>query len=399
MATFAAGLTLPCGVTIKNRFLKSAMSEQFGDGKHDPLPGLVELYGTWAAGGAGLLVTGHVMVDRESLAEPRNVVLDEKSDLAAFERWAEAGSRNDTRIFMQLNHPGKQALLSREPVAPSSVPLILRGGAKRAFSPPRALTEREIVALVARFATTARLAKRAGFAGVQIHAAHGYLVSQFLSPHHNRREDAWGGTAERRRKFLLEVYAAMRAEVGPSYPLSIKLNCSDFQEGGLTEEESLTAAEALASAGIDLIEVSGGSYEAPAMMGARASSGEPYFLEYTKKLRARVKVPLVVTGGFRSGPVMAAALDSGVTDMIGLARPFVIYPDLPNRLLADPTTSITLPHPSTHVRAIDRALMLDLTWYQAQLARMARGEAPKETLSAWRAIALLLRRVAMPAST
>jgi len=391
---FATPLVLPCGLTIKNRFFKSAMSEQLGDRNHDPLPELATLYTTWAAGGVGLAVTGNVMIDRGALGEVRNVVLDGQSDLAAFERWAEAGRRYFSHLFVQLNHPGKQSprFVSKEPVAPSAIPL--GGDIAHGFKAPRALTEREIVEIIGRFATAARLARQAGFSGVQIHSSHGYLVSQFLSPRANQRGDAWGGSPERRRRFLLDVYGAVRAEVGTSYPIAIKLNSADFLADGLSEDESLAAAGALASAGIDLIEVSGGTYEAPVMTegAGKTGAGEAYFIEYAERLRKRVGVPIVLTGGFRSGPAMSRALASGATDMIGLARPLAIYPDLPNRLLADPTTSITLPHPSTHVGVIDRYTALGLTWYEAQIARIARGLPPRPDLSAWSAIALFLKR-------
>ncbi len=392
---FDTPLVLPCGARVANRFFKSAMSEQLGDRAHDPTEGLARVYRTWAEGGAGLLVTGNVMVDRKALGEPGNVVLDADSDAAAFARWAAAGTAHGTALWMQLNHPGKQspAMLSREPVAPSAVPL--GKGLERAFNPPRALTEPEIEAVVARFADAAGRAKDAGFTGVQIHGAHGYLVSQFLSPHHNRREDAWGGDAARRRRFVLEVYRAVRARVGAAFPVGIKLNSADFQRGGFTEDESMAVVDARAAEGIDLLEVSGGTYEAPAMAGFRAESTrarEAYFLEYAEKVRARTNVPLVVTGGFRSGPAMRAALESGATDMIGMARPLAVRPDLPRQLLADPTASVSLPRVSTGVAAVDRLGMVDTVWYEAQIERLSRGLAPRPDLSAWRALALLARR-------
>jgi 2,4-dienoyl-CoA reductase-like NADH-dependent reductase (Old Yellow Enzyme family) len=395
-----APLDLPCGARIKNRILKSAMSEQLADAAHGPTPGLCRLYRTWAEGGVGLQVTGNVMVDRAALGEPANVVLDAESDLAAFERWADAGSADGCQLFMQLNHPGKQAprYLSKEPVAPSAVPL---GGALAwGFNPPRALGEAEIERIVGRFAAAAALARGAGFGGVQIHGAHGYLVSQFLSPRHNQRTDAWGGSAERRRRFALEVYRAIRREVGPRHPVSIKLNCADFHRGGLTEEESMDAVQALAEEGIDLVEISGGTFEAPAMTGPRSSvpgEREAYFVAYAERLRARTRVPLVVTGGFRSGEAMRAALRAGATDMIGMARPLAVHPDFPRRLLADPAAAVRLERPSTGVRAIDLLSMIDVTWYEAQLDRLGRGERPLPDLGAWRAVAQVVRRVGVHA--
>ena len=384
----AAPLQLGNKATIRNRFFKSAASEQLGDRKRNPKPGLATLYRTWAKGGSGLVMTGNVMVDRTALGEPFNVVLDEESDLDAFRAWAAAGTVDGTHLWMQLNHPGKQSpkQICEEPVAPSAVPL---GAAlSKGFNPPRALTEPEIKAIIARFGRAAALAREAGFTGVQIHGAHGYLVSQFLSPHHNRREDQWGGSLENRMRFLLEVYAAIRAATGPEFPVGIKLNSADFQKGGFTEDDSMQVVKALEEAGIDLIEISGGTYEAPAMMKGKREQDqrdstkkrEAYFLQYAAELRKTVNVPLVVTGGFRSRAGMEDALDSGATDMVGLCRPLILQPDLPNAALADPNYRYELTEPSTGIRALDFMTMIGLTWYEGQLWRLSRGKPTRTDL-------------------
>ena len=383
-------LTLKNGTIVKNRFLKSAMSEQLGDRLHNPGPGLAKLYGAWAEGGVGISVTGNVMIDRTALGEPANVVLDGKSDLAAFRRWAEAGTANGTQLWMQLNHPGKQTprFLSAEPVAPSAIPL--GAGLEKSFNRPRALSAEEVSQVVEKFALSARLAKEAGFTGVQIHGAHGYLVSQFLSPRHNARDDEWGGDAARRRRFVLAVYEGIRREVGADYPVSIKLNSADFKKGGFTEEESMAVVRALADAGIDLVEISGGTYESPSMTGhgvrESARGREAYFLAYAERVRALVDTPLAVTGGFRSGSAMAAALSEGALDMIGLARPMAVQPDMPGRLLRDPDHALRLTRPTTGVRWVDRMTMLDITWYEQQLSRISRDLEPSVTLGAWSSV-------------
>jgi 2,4-dienoyl-CoA reductase-like NADH-dependent reductase (Old Yellow Enzyme family) len=264
------------------------------------------------------------------------------------------------------------------------------------------MTEAEIEETIARFATSATLAKKAGFTGVQIHGAHGYLVSQFLSPRHNQREDRWGGSPENRRRFVLEVYRAIRAAVGPDFPVGIKLNSADFQRGGFTEEESMDVVEALAAAGIDLIEVSGGTYEAPvAVTGAkpteRTRQREAYFLEYAEKVRARVSIPIVVTGGFRSGKAMKEALQSGAMDMIGLARTLAVQPDLPNRLFAQEDYTVELPRPTTGIKALDLASMLDITWYEAQLERIGSGRPVKADLCPWVAVGQSFARMGLHA--
>ncbi|MCH8178819.1 MAG: NADH:flavin oxidoreductase/NADH oxidase family protein [Proteobacteria bacterium] len=392
-AVLAQPFTLPNGAVIKNRLFKSAMSEALGTRQGAATPELVRLYGAWADGGVGLCVTGNVMVDRRALGEPGNVVIEDERFLAELQAWAQAATRHGTQCWVQLNHPGKQAPkgLNRENIAPSAVPF--RAELQAFFPTPREMTDAEVREVIARFGKAAGLVKRAGFTGVQIHGAHGYLVSQFLSPHHNRRSDEWGGTPEKRRHFVLAVLAAMREQVGPGFPIGIKLNSADFQRGGFTEEESLDTIRALAGAGIDLIEISGGTYEAPAMTGVKAGgaaggqAGEPlkdstrqreaYFLAFAEKARAAVKTPLVVTGGFRSSQGMAEAITSGAVDFVGIARALALEPDVPQRLLAGEQPREQVRPIKTGIGFIDRMGLMEVTWYTGQLKRIGRGEAPK----------------------
>lgn len=379
--TLARPLTLPCGAVLKNRLVKSAMSEALATLDHHPTERLERLYGAWAEGGIGLCVTGNVMIDRNALGEPGNVVIEDERDLEALRRWARAGTRNGTALWMQINHPGKQAPkgLNRETVAPSAIPF--RPDLQTFFATPRELRADEIEALVERFGRAAGIAKAAGFSGVQIHGAHGYLVSQFLSPHHNQRQDDWGGSPEKRRRFVLAVYAAMRRAVGPDFPIGIKLNSADFQRGGFTEEESLATIEALVSAGIDLVEISGGTYEAPAMTGVMKETTrarEAYFLAFAEKVRKEVSpVPLVVTGGFRTLGGMAAAIDSGAVDAVGIARALALEPDLPNRLLRGEEPRHRVRPISTGIGFVDRMALMEVAWYTRQLRRIGEGKAPR----------------------
>ncbi len=381
-ATLAQSLTLTRGMVIKNRLLKSAMSEALGTREGAPSPGLAQLYRIWAAGGVGLCVTGNVMIDRRALGEPGNVVIEDARDLPALQAWAQAATSHDTQCWVQLNHPGKQAPkgLNRETVAPSAVPF--RRDMQSFFATPRALDSAEIDDLIDRYATAAGVVRQAGFSGVQIHGAHGYLVSQFLSPHHNVRSDEWGGSPEKRRRFVLAVYRAMRAAVGPDFPIGIKLNSADFQRGGFTEEESLDTVRALAEAGLDLIEISGGTYEAPAMTGAHANKTpkrdstrqrEAYFLDFAEKARAAVKTPLAVTGGFRSAQGMAQAISSGAVDMVGMARALAVEPDLPARLLSSQPPLHQIKPITTGIKAIDKLGLLEVSWYTGQLKRISQG--------------------------
>lgn len=385
-AVLSQTLTLSNGVVIKNRLLKSAMSEALGSRDQSPTPELIRLYQAWADGGIGLCVTGNVMIDRRALGEPGNVAIEDYRDMVALQAWAEAATRHGTQCWVQLNHPGKQAPkgLNKETVSPSAVPF--RDDMKAFFATPRELTELEVRELIQRYGKAAGIVKQAGFTGVQIHGAHGYLVSQFLSPHHNRRTDEWGGTPENRRRFALEVYYAMREAVGPGFPVGIKLNSADFQRGGFTEEESLDTIRELAEAGIDMIEISGGTYEAPAMTGVKAPQEpvkdstrqrEAYFLAFAEKARQAVKTPLVVTGGFRSAAGMAEAISSGAVDMVGLARILAVEPDVPQRLLSGQSPVQQVKPIKTGIHAIDKQGILEITWYTGQLKRIGKGQPPK----------------------
>jgi 2,4-dienoyl-CoA reductase-like NADH-dependent reductase (Old Yellow Enzyme family) len=385
-ATLKQAFTLPNGVIVKNRLLKSAMSEALANRDGSPTPELTQLYREWAKGGIGLCITGNVMIDLRARGEPGNAVIESDDHLKALKAWAKAATANNTQCWVQLNHPGKQAPkgLNKETVAPSAVPF--RSDMQKFFSTPRELTSGEVEALVQRFAAAASVVQKAGFSGVQIHGAHGYLVSQFLSPHHNQRTDGWGGTPQKRRRFVLEVYRAMRQTVGKDFPIGIKLNSADFQRGGFTEEESLDTIRALADAGIDLIEISGGTYEAPAMTGVNNGKApekestrqrEAYFLNFAEKARKAVQTPLAVTGGFRSAEGMASAISSGAVDMVGIARILAVEPDAPKRLLAGKATLHTVRPITTGIKAIDRLGLLEISWYTGQLKRIGRGQHPK----------------------
>lgn len=377
--TLARPLTLPCGAVLANRIAKAAMSEQLGDRANRPTERLDRLYERWGATGSGLVITGNVMVDRRHVGEPRNVVVEDERDLPALRRWAAAGRAHGMALWAQVNHPGRQALriAGSRPVAPSAIAPRIPGAVT-----PRALSEAEIGEIVARFARTAAVVREAGFDGVQLHGAHGYLISQFLSPLANRREDGWGGDAVRRRRFAMEVVRATRAAVGPDFPVGIKLNSADFQRGGFTEEESGEVVAALAGAGIDLIEISGGTYEAPAMMGsasqpARASTRarEAYFLDYAVRVRDRAPgVPLMVTGGFRSAEAMRDAVGSGKCDVVGLGRPLALHPDAVAELLDGSRARVEAGSRRLGVRKLDS--LVDLFWHTRQLHRIGRGRDP-----------------------
>jgi 2,4-dienoyl-CoA reductase-like NADH-dependent reductase (Old Yellow Enzyme family) len=344
----AEPLTLPCGATLPNRLAKAAMTEGLADIHMRPTAELERLYQVWSDGGAGMLLSGNIQIDADHLERPGNVVIDRQPDgtmMEALSKWAAAATRNGNHFWAQISHAGRQTqkIVNPHPKAPSAVKVALPGGQ---FGKPVALTDEEILNIIGRFGTAARACKDAGFTGVQIHAAHGYLLSQFLSPRSNQRDDRWGGSLENRARALLFAVNTVRTQVGAAFPISVKLNSADFQRGGFDFEDSLAVAKWLQDAGVDLIEISGGSYEQPKMMdmdGMEAPEQqnvaestlqrEAYFVDFAKAMRAEVKVPLMVTGGFRTRSAMEQALKQGAADLIGLGRPLCYFPDGPKRLL------------------------------------------------------------------
>jgi 2,4-dienoyl-CoA reductase-like NADH-dependent reductase (Old Yellow Enzyme family) len=379
-------LTLPCGQVLPNRIMKAALSEALGSKTNAPDERLERLYASWSRGGYGLVITGNVMIDRTQLGEPGNVAIEDERDLDALSRWAKSTKDGGVPIWVQLNHPGRQSnplALGHQPVAPSAVATSLPGSPT-----PRELTSSEIEDVIDRFATAAAVCESAGFDGVQIHGAHGYLIAQFLSPLSNQRDDEWGGDPQRRMRFLVEVVRRIRSRVSPGFAVGLKLNSADFQRGGFSEDESRSVLAALAGEGLDLIEVSGGSYETPAMMGKAADSTrarEAYFLEYARTVREIVgDVPLAVTGGFRSRSAMEDAISAGECDVIGLGRPTVTTIDAADAIL-DGRSDAVVAH---EVRAGMRRLLgrfvnlksfdgiLELSWHTDQLHRVGAGLEP-----------------------
>ncbi|NNP71145.1 NADH:flavin oxidoreductase/NADH oxidase family protein [Acinetobacter sp. Ac_5812] len=371
-------LQLACGISIPNRIAKSAMSEQLADRHGSPTTDLQQLYATWARGGTGLLITGNVMIDHRAFVEPRNVVLEDEQFLQAHKLWAQAAQANGSKIIMQINHPGRVAVLPllKKPIAPSAVGLDLP--AMNLIRVPRAMSETEILEQIQRFATTAALAVKAGFDGVQVHAAHGYLLSQFLSPLANTRTDQWGGSPENRRRFLIETVRAVRQAIGKDKILSVKLNSADFQNGGLSQEESVQIALALEAEGIDLLEVSGGNYESPAQLGyapERQAQRDAYFLDYATALRQHSRLPLMLTGGLRNAELMNRIVADGTVDLVGLARPFALHPDLAKQLLAGKSVTEAAKIPAIGYKPVDA--YLQLAWHAAQFRRISSGQKPK----------------------
>lgn len=384
----ASPLVLPCGAVLPNRLCKAAMSEGMADADNRATPRLEALYRRWAGSGAGLLLTGNIQIDRRHLERAANVVLDGDGGLEALARVASAGQSKGARVWAQLSHTGRQVIaeINTEPLAPSAVEIEVLRGSGFAFARPRAMTEAEIEAAIAQFARAAARAKAAGFDGVQLHGAHGYLISQFLSPHTNLRADQWGGALANRARFLLEAIRAVRRAVGADFPIGLKLNASDFQKGAFTNADCIQVVTWLNDTGLDLLELSGGSLEQPKVVGvavkdegvdgvaAGASGREAYFLVFAAEIRKAARMPVMVTGGFRTRAVMEEALAAGELDMVGLGRPLIADPSCAGRLLRGEVEKVPAPE-------ADLALFHILGWFNMQLERLGDGLDPDLSLA------------------
>ncbi|MBC3302662.1 NADH:flavin oxidoreductase/NADH oxidase family protein [Pseudomonas sp. SWRI18] len=378
MSPFEA-LQLPNGQVIANRIAKAAMEENMADANQAPSRQLKQLYKAWADGEPGLLLTGNVMIDRRAMTGPGGVALEDEQHLDSFREWADVARAKGVHFWVQLSHPGRQTManLGQQALAPSAVALDL-GGFSRMFAKPKAMSEDQIQDVIQRFATSARLAEKAGFTGVQIHGAHGYLLSQFLSPLSNQRTDRWGGPLENRARLLLEVIHAVRAVVSPSFCVAVKLNSADFQRGGFDEADARRVVEMLNPLPIDLLELSGGSYEAPAMQGeardGRTLAREAYFLEFAAQMASIAKMPLMVTGGIRRLPIVQQVLDSGIA-MAGIATALTLEPQLLRHWREGRD-------PNPQLKPIDwkrkpLASLATLAVVRDQMRRLSRGQLPK----------------------
>ncbi|MFJ9643351.1 NADH:flavin oxidoreductase/NADH oxidase family protein [Streptomyces sp. NPDC004244] len=383
-------LDLPHGGRLPNRLAKAAMEESLAGPGQLPDGRIEHLYRRWAQGGAGLLITGNVMVDRRALTAPGTIVLDAHAPLGPFRRWARAASSGGGQVWMQINHPGRQvgAEMPGTAWAPSEVGVSLGRHTKR-FARPTAMTEAEILATVHRFAVTAGRAREAGFHGVQIHAAHGYLLSQFLSPLVNRRTDGWGGSLPNRVRLLTEVVRAVRAEVGNDFAVAVKLNTADFQRGGFDTEDAARVLDVLGGLGVDLVELSGGSVESPATLGRTADlrtlEREAYFLAFAEQFVEAAPLPLMLTGGIARSQTAGRVLDRGFA-VVGLASALAFRPDLPARWRAGEDVRVIVERLPWKDRDLAGAGLL--AFVRFQLHRLARGLEPRPQASARAAFAL-----------
>jgi 2,4-dienoyl-CoA reductase-like NADH-dependent reductase (Old Yellow Enzyme family) len=392
-----APLELPSGQRLRNRIAKAAMEEGMAGQAQLPDQRLISLYRHWGAGGSGLLITGNVMVHAEALTGPGGIVLDEGSSLEPFVEWARAGKTAGAAMWMQISHPGRQVSADMPGVvwAPSQVAVDLGKHSKR-FGHPVAMTAEQIGATVARFATTALRAQQAGFDGVEIHAAHGYLLSQFLSPLVNKRTDQWGGSLDNRARMLLDVVRAVRAVVSTTFAVAVKLNSADFQRGGFDTDDAQRVIAMLEPLGVDLVELSGGSYESPAMAGRPADSRtvarEAYFLELAAELAKTSPLPLMLTGGITRRETAETVIADGVA-VVGMGTAIAVTSDLPQRWHQGDEATRALKPVTWSDKVLASAAGMARVRYQ--MRRLARGREPSVGVNVLYALAadqLLQRR-------
>ena len=386
-------LTFPNGKTVPNRLCKAAMEENLSDEGQIPGDRLHRLYRRWVEGGVGLILTGNVMVAPDALTGPGGVVLQESTDIEPFKRWAEAGKSEDGQFWMQINHPGRQvyAAMGESALSPSDKTMDM-GNFSKMFAQPRAMTEEEIEVLIQRFTATSKQAELAGFTGVQVHAAHGYLISQFLSPLTNLRSDQWGGDINNRARVLIEIVKRIRQSVKPEFCVSVKLNSADFQRGGFELHDAKVVIQLLNELNVDLVELSGGSYESPAMQGRVTEKDaekpettlrrEAYFVDFAREIASVAKMPIMVTGGILRRVVAEQALEKdsagfGV-EMLGLAQAMAFRPDLPNQW-RDHELEIKLPQVNWKNKTFAALAVMAVT--KVQLKRLAQGKSPKANVS------------------
>lgn len=390
--TIKDSIELPCGVFIKNRVAKAAMTERLANSNNHATDSLVRLYNHWSKYGAGLLISGNIMVDKRYKESAGNIVLEDESGFEHLKKMTEVGTQNDTQFWAQISHPGRQAAIftTWSPIAPSAVKL------KKfmLFATPKAMAIDQIKDVEQRFINTALFCKKAGFTGVQIHSAHGYLLSQFLAPNTNKRDDEYGGSIQNRSRLLIDIVKGVRDKLGSNYPISVKLNSADFQRGGFSENDSLYVIKELEKIGIDLLEISGGTYENITFLTKRferesTKQREAYFMDFANKIRNETNLLLMITGGFRSHAFCNEVLENSELDMIGLARPFLNDSDFPRSFLSNPSAKIKDAEFNISIRQLKD--FAEAGFYDYQIDRLAQNRSLDPTYNPYLAVVRLVK--------
>lgn len=375
--------TLPSGLVLKNRIAKAAMEENLAQEDQTPSQVLKNVYSAWAKGGTGLIITGNVMVDHLAMTGPGGLVLEQNTDITAFAELASLSKQNNCKVVMQINHPGRQVFkkMGGKALSASSVALNM-GKHSHLFGVPKAMTQSEIDDVITRFTQTAQQAEKAGFNGVQIHAAHGYLLAQFLSPLTNKRDDKWGGSLQNRARLLFEITRSIKEVCSPTFSVSVKLNSADFQRGGFEPSDAQVVVDLLNELNVDFVELSGGSYEAPAMQGKtgdeRTLAREAYFLEFAKVISQRSSIPIMTTGGISRLSIANNVIESGVA-LVGIATALAYQPNLVNKWQNEPLQLAVLPNVTWRDKTLAGLAIMALV--KRQIRRVGEGKSVKTNAS------------------
>lgn len=383
MSVLFTPFTFASGLTVKNRLVKAAMEENLATQEQVPGIELFNLYSRWAQGGVGLIVTGNVMVDHLAMTGPGGLALEANTPLKAFKELADLAKQNNTKILMQINHPGRQVFkkMGGKVLSPSNIALNM-GKHSSMFTQPKAMTNEDIQDVINRFVITAKHAEEAGYDGVEVHAAHGYLLAQFLSPLTNKRTDQWGGSLVNRARLLIDVIKAIRQSSDKTFTVAVKLNSADFQRGGFDVEDAEKVVQMLTPLAVDLVELSGGSYEAPAMQGRTADNRtlarEAYFLEFAERIAKTTSIPVMTTGGICKAATATQVVDSGVA-LVGMASALALSPDLPNQWQKDDTVDGSIPVVSWKDKTLSG--LATMAMIKRQLRRIGSGKKTKLSIS------------------
>ncbi len=378
---------LPCGSKLNNRIAKAAMTERLAGKNYFSNKNLCNLYGKWSDSGAGLLISGNIMVDKKHKESSGNIVIEDESGLNQLTKLTKEATRNGNHFWAQISHPGRQATIfsTLNPIAPSAIKL----KKLMLFAKPKAMTSLEIQDVIDRYVTTSVICKKAGFTGIQIHAAHGYLISQFLSPNTNKRDDNYGGSIENRSRILMEIITKTREQVGPNFPISVKLNSADFQRGGFNEEDAFYVIDQLEKSKIDLLEISGGTYENIVFLTKRSEKNstrkrEAFFMEFAERVRIKTNIPLMVTGGFRTLDFCEKVIENNELEVIGFARPFLLDESFPSSFINKIGSKIEDASFNFPIKKIED--MAEGGFYDYQIHRISKNKKIKKSYSPYLAV-------------
>ncbi|MBN2640317.1 MAG: NADH:flavin oxidoreductase [Victivallales bacterium] len=329
------------GISLRNRFVRSATNESMADVDSGmATPELIKVIDALAQGGVGMIISGHSYVSGEGQANSRKLAIDSDECIPGLNQLVKAAHHGGSAMIVQLAHAGAKAMDASGAIGPS--PIAIKGDEQYC----REMSTDDIKRIIEAFTAAAVRAQTAGFDGVQLHAAHGYLLSEFLSPYYNRRNDEYGGSISNRVRIIVEILKAVKDKCGKAYPVMIKINSEDFIPGGLNIDDSLEAVKILQSHGLNAVEVSGGTPDSiegfdPIRKGLRSPEEEAFYETAARRFKAELNIPVILVGGIRSLETAQRLIDTKAADYIALSRPLIREPELIRRWQSGDTATAT----------------------------------------------------------